>query len=137
MLLWSSAWRQFLAMPSLFHLKALPLKAVFHWAEFCARSDIFRATEKSWTAFNFVAAQFWRKITLRAQNSPWWKTGLKSRSCISNSLYTAQVRENRKTEAKLELQMVKRGANMFIYWCLIARVICFERRNYSHAGART
>ena len=31
----------------------LGFKAVFHQAEFCARSDIFRATDQ--TAFDFVA----------------------------------------------------------------------------------
>ena len=30
---------------------------------------------KSLTAFNFVIAQFWQKITLHMQNSAWWKTG--------------------------------------------------------------
>ena len=46
---------------------------------------------KSWTAFNFVAAQFWRKMTLHAQNSAKWKTGLNYRSSERDGIYAFKM----------------------------------------------
>ena len=56
----------------------MSLKAVFHQAEFSARSDMFFCLKTNWWR---VGVKRQKKISFRAENPAKWKTTLKGKKC--------------------------------------------------------
>ena len=59
------------------------MKAIFHWAEFSTRSDIFFGLETNWQSTSRRQKRKEKKMSFPVENSAQWKTALGQLNTLS------------------------------------------------------